>query len=76
MGLKTDFLSQSDICAIYKCLDGHIHVKYRALDITMDPEEFFQVAEVFTDALDSLRKVAERADEKINLRDLSVTLKA
>ena len=76
MGRKTNFLSQSDICAIYKCLDGHIHLRYRALDITMEPEEFFRVAEVFTDALDTLRKVTEPVDEEINLRDLSVTLKA
>lgn len=76
MGHKTDFLSQSGICAIYKCLDGHIHVKYRSLDITMESEEFFRVAEVFTDALDTLRKVSEPVDEEINLRDLSVTLKA
>lgn len=75
MGRKTNFLSQSDICAIYKCLDGHIHLRYRALDITMEPEEFFRVAEVFTNALDTLRKVTEPVDEEINLRDLSITLK-
>lgn len=76
MGRKTNFLSQSNICAIYQCLDGHIHLRYRALDITMEPEEFYRVAEVFTDALDTLRKVSEPVDEEINLRDLSVTLKA
>lgn len=76
MGQKTNFLSQSDICAIYQCLDGHIHLRYRALDITMEPEEFFRVAEVFTDALDTLRKVSEPVDEEINLRDLSISLKA
>ena len=76
MGQKTNFLSRSDICAIYQCLDGHIHLRYRALDITMEPDEFFRVAEVFTDALDTLRKVTEPVDEEINLRDLSITLKA
>ncbi len=76
MGRKTNFLSQSNICAIYQCLDGHIHLRYRALDITMEPEEFYRVAEVFTEALDTLRKVSEPVDEEINLRDLSVTLKA
>lgn len=75
MGRKTNFLSQSNICAIYQCLDGHIHLRYRALDITMEPEEFYRVAEVFTEALDTLRKVSEPVDEEINLRDLSVTLK-
>lgn len=75
MGYKTNFLSQCDICAIYQCLDGHIHLKYRTLDITMETEEFFRVAEVFTDALDNLQKVNEPADEEINLRDLSVSFK-
>lgn len=75
MGYKTNFLSQSDICAIYRCLDGHIHLKYRSLDITMDPEEFYQVAEVFTDALRALRKVEEPATDKINLTDIEVLQK-
>ncbi len=72
MGYKTNFLSQSDTCAIYQCLDGHIHLKYRTLDITMDPEEFYQVAGVFTDALRALRKVKESATDNINLADLEV----
>lgn len=76
MGRKTNFLSQSNICAIYQCLDGHIHFRYRALDITMEPEEFYRVAEVFTDALETLRKVSEPVDEEINLKDMNVTLKA
>ena len=75
MGYKTNFLSQSEICAIYQCLDGHIHLKYRTLDITMDPEEFCQVAEVFTDALQTLRKVDEPVNEEINLKDLDIFLK-
>ncbi len=72
---KTNFLSQSDICAIYKCLDGHIHLKYRTLDLTMDPEEFYQVAQVFSDALHTLRKVEEPIDDKIDLKDLDIYLK-
>ena len=72
MGYKANFLSQSDICTIYQCLDGHIHFKYRSLDIAMDPEEFYQVAEVFTDALRTLRKVEEPANDKINLADIEV----
>lgn len=73
---KTNFLSRSDICAIYQCLDGHIHLKYRALDLAMDVDEFLRVAEVFTDALDTLREVTEPVDEEINLKDLNVVLKA
>lgn len=75
MGHKTNFLSQSDICAIYRCLDGHIHLKYRTLDLTMDPEEFYQVARVFADALHTLRKVEEPIDDKIKLKDLDIYLK-
>lgn len=75
MGYKTNFLSQSNICAIYQCLNGHIHLKYRSLDIAMDPEEFYQVAEVFTDALRTLRKVEEPATDEINLADIEVLQK-
>ena len=41
----------------------------------MDPEEFCQVAEVFTDALQTLRKVDEPVNEEINLKDLDIFLK-
>ena len=75
MGYKTNFLSQSNICAIYQCLEGHIHLKYRSLDITMDPEEFYQVAEVISDALRTLRKVEEPGSDEINLADLEVSQK-
>lgn len=75
MGYKTNFLSQSNICAIYQCLEGHIHLKYRSLDITMDPEEFYQVAAVFTDALRTLRKAEEPLSDEINLADLEVSQK-
>lgn len=71
MGYKSNFLSQSDICAIYKCLDGHIHLKYRTLDLAMDPDEFFRVADVFMDALQTLQKTGKSvSDTKINLVDL------
>lgn len=75
MGDKTNFLSRSDICAIYRCLDGHIHLKYRTLDLTMDPEEFYQVARVFSDAMHTLRKVEEPIDDKIDLKNLDIYLK-
>ena len=45
MSYKAEFLSQAEVCAIYQCLDGHIHLKYRTLDITMDACDFHQVAE-------------------------------
>ena len=72
MGYKTNFLSRSETCAIYQCLDGHIHLKYRSLDITMDPDEFYQVVEVFSDALRNVRKAEEPANDTINLADFEV----
>ncbi len=41
----------------------------------MDPEEFYQVAEVFTDALRTLRKVEEPATDEIKLADIEVLQK-
>ncbi len=51
MSYKAEFLSKNEVCAIYQCLDGHIHLKYRTLDITMDVFDFHQVAGVFVEAL-------------------------
>lgn len=76
MGYKSNYLSQSNICAIYQCLKGHIHLKYRALDITMEPDEFYQVAEVITNALRTLGKLNEPATDNINLADIDVLPKA
>ncbi len=75
MSYETNFLSQSETCAIYQCLAGHIHLKYRSLDITMDPNEFYQVAEVFTDALRALRKIEEPTTDRISLVDIEVLQK-
>lgn len=75
MGYKTEFLSQTEVCAIYQCLDGHIHLKYRTLDITMDDSDFYQVAAVFTEALRILRKVEEPVTEEINLENIDVSVK-
>lgn len=75
MGYKDKYLSHDDICAIYKCLEGHIHVKYRTLDITMEPEEFYQVAHVFSDALRILRRSEDTITEEISLADLETLQK-
>ena len=71
MEYKSQYLSYDGICAIYKCLDGHIHVKYRTLDITMEPEEFLQVAHVFTDALRILQRKEDTKNEEISIADIS-----
>ena len=76
MDHKAEFLSRDEVCAIYQCLDGHIHLKYRTLDIAMDMCDFHQVAEVFVEALRVLRKVEELQEaeepgtEEVDLKDM------
>lgn len=75
MSYKVEFLSQADVCAIYQCLDGHIHLKYRTLDIAMDSRDFYQVAEVFIKALHILRKVEDSGSEEIDLENMDIRVK-
>ena len=75
MGYKTAFLSQAEVCAIYQCMDGHIHLKYRTLDIAMDACDFHQVAEVFVKALHVLQQVEEPATEEIDLQNMDTNIK-
>ena len=75
MGYKTEFLSQAEVCAIYQCLDGHIHLKYRTLDIAMDACDFHQVAAVFVEALRILRKIEDPATEEIDLENMDTEVK-
>ena len=75
MGYKTNFLSQTEVCAIYQCLDGHIHFKYRTVDIAMDADDFHQVAEVFTKALHVLRKAEDSEADEVTLETLDVQVK-
>ena len=75
MGYKSEFLSQADVCAIYQCLDGHIHLKYRTLDIAMDTCDFCQVAEVFIEALRILRKAEDPATEELDLESMDTRVK-
>ena len=75
MSYKVEFLSQADVCAIYQCLDGHIHVKYRTLDIAMDARDFYQVAEVFVEALRVLRKAEDAVTEEIDLENMDIRVK-
>lgn len=75
MGYKTEFLSQAEVCAIYQCLDGHIHLKYRTLDIAMDTCDFCQVAEVFIKALRVLQKSEDPVTEEIDLENMDTRVK-
>lgn len=75
MGYKAEFLSQAEVCAIYQCLDGHIHLKYRTLDIAMDSCDFHQVAAVFIEALRVLRKLDESGTEELDLENMDTLVK-
>ena len=75
MGYNAEFLSQDEVCAIYQCLDGHIHLKYRTLDITMDACDFHQVAGVFIEALRVLQKAEEPVTEDIDLKKMNSLVK-
>ncbi len=75
MSYKVEFLSQAEVCAIYQCLDGHIHLKYRTLDIAMDSCDFQQVAEVFVEALRVLQQIEEPVNEEIDLQNMDTRAK-
>ena len=75
MSYKAEFLSQDEVCAIYQCLDGHIHLKYRTLDIAMDACDFHQVAGVFAAALRILHKNEELENEEIDLEMMNTLAK-
>ena len=70
MSHKAEFLSQDTVCAIYQCLNGHIHLKYRTLDIAMDICDFHQVAAVFVEALRVLREAEESVTEEVDLKNM------
>ena len=72
---KAEFLSRDEVCAIYQCLDGHIHLKYRTLDIAMDLCDFHQVADVFVEALRVLQKAEEPITEEVGLKNMDTLLK-
>ena len=70
MSHKAEFLSRDEVCAIYQCLDGHIHLKYRTLDIAMDLCDFHQVADVFIEALRILQKAEDPVTEEVDLKNM------
>ena len=51
MSHTRESLSCNNICAVYQCLEGHIHFKYRGIDIAMTPEDFYQVAGTIAEAM-------------------------
>ena len=51
MNHTKESLSSSNVCAVYQCLAGHIHLKYRGIDIAMTPQDFYQVAGTIAEAM-------------------------
>ena len=51
MSYTRESLSSNGVCAVYQCLEGHIHFKYRGIDIAMPPEDFYQVAGTIAEAM-------------------------
>ena len=51
MNHTRESLSSNNICAVYQCLEGHIHFKYRGIDIAMPPQDFYQVAGTIAEAM-------------------------
>lgn len=50
-----EFLSSNNICCVYQCLEGHIHFKYRGIDIAMTPKDFYDVADTIAEAMLTLK---------------------
>lgn len=51
MNHTKESLSSNNVCAVYQCLAGHIHLKYRGIDIAMTPQDFYQVAGTVAEAM-------------------------
>ena len=51
MNHTKESLSCNNVCAVYQCLAGHIHLKYRGIDIAMTPHDFYQVAGTVAEAM-------------------------
>ena len=51
MNHTRESLSSNNICAVYQCLEGHIHLKYRGIDIAMTPQDFYQLAGTIAEAV-------------------------
>ena len=51
MNHAKEFLSSNNVCCVHQCLEGHIHFKYRGIDIAMTPQDFYQVAGTIAEAM-------------------------
>lgn len=64
-------LSNCGVCAVYQCLDGHIHLKYRGVDIAMSPDDFYQVAGTIAQAMLVLN---DDSDSSKTLADMDIPI--
>ncbi len=71
MNYTKESLSSNNICAVYQCLEGHIHFKYRGIDIAMPPEDFYQVAGTIAEAMLTIN---EENTKSLNDRDQPITV--
>ena len=51
MNHAREFLSSNNVCPVYQYLDGHIHLKYRGIDIARTPQHFDQVAATVAESM-------------------------
>ena len=71
MNYTKESLSSNNICAVYQCLEGHIHFKYRGIDIAMPPEDFYQVAGTIAEAMLTIN---DENTKSLNDRDQPITV--
>ena len=60
-------LSNCGVCAVYQCLEGHIHLKYRGVDIAMSPDDFYQVAGTIAQAMLVLNDDSSKSLSEIDI---------
>lgn len=67
MKLSRESLSNCRVCAVYQCLEGHIHLKYRGVDIAMSPDDFYQVAGTIAQAMLVLNDDSSKSLSEIDI---------
>lgn len=60
-------LSNCGVCAVYQCLEGHIHLKYRGVDLAMSPDDFYQVAGTIAQAMLVLNDDSSKSLSEIDI---------
>ena len=71
MSRTRESLSSNNICAVYQCLEGHIHFRYRGIDIAMPPEDFYQVAGTIAEAMLTIN---DENTKSLNDREQPITV--